>query len=395
MTLVPISQICQINPITQSKCAENPEQLVDFISTQSLHADDILPTNISRPLRDVPRAYSIFADGDVVITMNAGEQNQFRPVLIENLKHSLGAGPPNLTVLRPCPLINPRYLYHLMQSSAFRAAAQRCLPKNRILTQLPDSIFEIIEIPLPELRHQSRISGILDAAQSIDQKRRRSLQLLPKLPATIFQRLFGRSPHETWASLPLGDLLASAQQGLTRKRDQCGTQKPFALVQSTSLSQISDINLRDLQRTDASPDELQQFTIRAGDLLLTSRIPGSDSPCCVMAPATLNEPLLFSHQITRIYLKPSVDPFFLQHLLQTAVAKHHIARLTHGSTVINENLIDRLHAVPVPLPPLQLQQRFANTIQRLQHWKHLCVSSRGTSSALYESLLNRSFDGLL
>ena len=81
----------------------------------------------------------------------------------------------------------------------------------------PDKILDF-KVPLPSLQEQKRIADILDKADALRQKRRRSIERLDDLLQSVFLEMFGDpvTNPKGWEIRPMEEIVADNKTSLVR-----------------------------------------------------------------------------------------------------------------------------------------------------------------------------------
>jgi type I restriction enzyme S subunit len=112
------------------------------------------------------------------------------------------------------------------------------------------------------------------------------------------------------------------------------------------------------------------------------------SPACIGNVALTDRRVAFNQQINAIAPRESVDPGFLY--VELLLSKPLIRR---ASTDSMKGMVSksRLSAVPIPLPPFELQKRFGEWFRRFLSWRGRLSSAERQASDLFDSLSREAF----
>ena len=116
-------------------------------------------------------------------------------------------------------LVSPDYLFWWL-----KAQKKHIQSKGRGATfkEVSKKIVQDLQFPLPPLAEQTRIAGILDAADTMRTKRREALAKLDTLLQSAFQDMFGDpvSNPKGWPTVTSGKLFLLQHRRLERLRQQ-------------------------------------------------------------------------------------------------------------------------------------------------------------------------------
>ena len=184
------------------------------IGEHGLLLDDLIfvpNTNISRKQRIVPN--------DVVVAASSGSISVVGKTVQVRKGFDGGFGA-FCKVLRPGPDVDPHYFGHYFKTSSYRRVVSR-LASGANINNLKKEHLDNLQIPLPPLAEQKRISGILDAANALWAKRREALVELDALLQSTFLDMFGDpvTNPKRWMVSCVGDVTQMGT-GSTPSRNQ-------------------------------------------------------------------------------------------------------------------------------------------------------------------------------
>jgi type I restriction enzyme S subunit len=244
-----------------------------------------------------------------------------------------------------------------------------------------------IEIPLPPLDEQRRIAAILDKADELRTKRRETLAHLDALTQSVFYAMFGDpvTNSHRWPLAPLSTL-GKLDRGVSKHRPR---NDPKLLGGKYPLVQTGDVA--------GAGAYLTRFSSTYSDLGLDqSRLWSAGTLCITIAAniaktAILRIDACFPDSVVGFTADPATTEYvrvwlsFLQATLEARAPE---------SAQKNINLAI-LRALPVPVPPLELQQSFATRVAAIEHLKETQRNHLAELDALFTSLQHRAFKGEL
>lgn len=290
-------------------------------------------------------------------------------------------------VLRPDEhRLSSRYLFHWVKSPSFidemvRQATGASYPA------VTDAIVKSSRIPLPTMDEQRRIAAILDKAEELRAKRRAAIALLDQLPQSIFLEMFGEMNAK---AVTLGDYTERVTKGTT----------PTTLGFSFTYSGIPLLRVQNLRedRIDFTEDvlyiardthlALARSQIRPGDVLTT--IAGTIGRT-VIVPGDAPEANC-NQAIAIITPKADLHRQYLRYWLSSPAAQRQISQGQVTATISNLSL-GQIKGLTIPLPNLELQQRFAIRVEAVQRAKTAQLSALFEIDALFSSLQESAFGG--
>lgn len=294
-------------------------------------------------------------------------------------------------------LIDRKYLEQFLRSPgslAFYKSKLRSTTARR--RSLPNDIFLSLSVPVPPLVEQERIVKLLDEADELRKLRaqadRRSAALIPAL----FHEMFGDPIANTmnWERNLFGDLLERIDGGWSPTcHDRPAQPDEWGVLK---LGAVTHCQYRDTE-TKALPENFvprPDLEIKAGDLLFTRKNTYELVAACAFVFETRPK-LMLPDLIFRFRLKPNVElnPIFLWGLLTVASKRKQVQALAGGSAGSMPNISKgRLMMLPIEIPPLPLQQEFAQRVGEIRELQAAQAASRERTEHLFQSMLHRAFN---
>jgi type I restriction enzyme S subunit len=151
------------------------------------------------------------------------------------------------------------------------------------------------------------------------------------------------------------------------------------------------IDLDDLKYAEVPDKEAKNILLKHGDIIFvrTNGNPDYVGRCAVF---NLDKNFLFASYLIRARLDlAKINPVFLLIFLQTSKGREAMSpyiRTTAGQSNIG---IEGLGQIPVPLPPLSLQENFAGVVRRVEGLRGRMAEAGRQGEGLFESLLAEAF----
>ena len=190
---------------------------------------------------------------------------------------------------------------------------------------------------------------------------------LDDLVKSQFVEMFGdaTSIASKWNQIPFGECLAVFESGNSpscsnapREGDNPAVLKLSAL---SSGRFIAGENKAMLEGEDINPDK----EVKRGDILIARKnTPELVGSCAIVRDEVKN--LMFPDIVFRVHPRDNVSGEYLCELLSGPSFSGKLKSLAHGSAKSMSNISKTaLERLPVPLPPLSLQQQFADFVARV------------------------------
>ena len=239
---------------------------------------------------------------------------------------------------------------------------------------------------------RNAIVSVLQHAESVITLRQKELQKLDDLVKARFVEMFGDMYLNTmeWRELQL-ETMADIVSGITKGRKIAG--KQLTKVPYMSVSNVKDgyIDWTTVKTIEATDQEINQYRLLPDDVLMTE---GGD-PDKLGRGAIIRTPLencIHQNHIFRVRLDEShiLPDYFAEYLKHQRAKRYFLgcAKQTTGIASIN---MKQLKALPVLLPPLELQNEFSAFIRQIDKSKVVVQKALDEAQTLFDSLMQQYF----
>jgi type I restriction enzyme S subunit len=254
-----------------------------------------------------------------------------------------------------------------------------------------------IKIPLPPLATQQKIAAILDAADELRKKDKALVAKYDELTQALFLDMFGDpvTNPKGWEILKIENILSTKSQN-----------GHYALKEEYLDSGVQMIHMSDafyqkvipgnLKRVKCDEKLLSKFLLKSSDLLLSRRsltYEGAAKPCFI---PDYDEPLIYESSL--IKLSPNlelINSIFLFYFLSNPSARiKYVLKHVTKSTISGINN-KGLNAIELYVPPIKLQNQFSERVKAIEEQKSIAQASALKSEELFNSLLQKAFNGEL
>lgn len=256
---------------------------------------------------------------------------------------------------------------------------------------------EKILIPVPPIDEQRRIAAILDKADALRRRRKRTLELIDRAAELIFSEMFGdqvNNPRSKKRTERLG-CLAEIVSGITKGRKVNGS--PTRSVPYLAVANVQDkrLNLDVVKTIDATEDEIRRYRLHMNDLLLTEGGDPDKLGRGTLWRQEIDEAIHQNH-IFRVRLTSTeILPIYLMWLIGSPYGKAYFLRSAKQTTGIASINKTQLSDFPVIVPPIELQMKFAASVDAVSRVAGLGLSNSRAIDALFVNLQSRAFSGQL
>ena len=245
-------------------------------------------------------------------------------------------------------------------------------------------------IPVPPLSEQSRIVEELDLLSNIIEKKRQQLSELDNLAQSIFYDMFGDpvTNEKGWEVKTIGDIVLSVNYGTSSPASEDGKYK---YLRMNNLTYSGFLDLKDLKTITIGEKEYEKYVVRKGDILFNRT--NSKDLVGKTALFDLDEEMIIAGYIIRVRTNSQmVLPIYVVKHMNTPYIKQYLANLCKGA--VNQANINtkELQKIPICIPPLSLQQLFAQKIEAIQKQKELIKQSIAETEELFNSRMDYYFN---
>ena len=267
------------------------------------------------------------------------------------------------------------YLYHVL-SSDFVYAQFVKFAVGAVVKNLNSEVVKSVTIPLPPLSEQIRIAAILDQADGLRVKRREALAQLDSLTQSIFMGMFGNpaTNPKGWQSCKFGSIgdNQDAQRIPVKSSDRDGRKGEYPYYGASGIIDWVDEYIYDGERLLIGED--------GANLIARS------TPIAYMATGKF----WVNNHAHVIASNGRANLRFLEFYIEQLDLKPYISGSAQPK--LNRSNLDR---IPVYLPPLELQDTFAERISAVEKLKILSQKGLSEFDSLFTSLQHRAFRGEL
>ncbi|MCK6572292.1 restriction endonuclease subunit S [Myxococcota bacterium] len=323
--------------------------------------------------------------GDVIITKDSETPDDIAvPAVVADDLQGVVCGY-HLTMLRPRPLIEGRFLFRALQASGVRVQFHSTATGITRFGLGQDDIRNAV-IPLPPTNVQIAIANFLDektaAIDDLIAQKQRLIDLLQEKRTALINRAVTKGLDRTvtmkdsgipwigeipahWRVLQLRRLILAVEQGWSPDCDSRPADGDEWGVLKSGCTNHGTFNPEENKALPGSMAADPRLEVRHGDVLM-SRASGSAAHVGSIAQVLDPPPhLIFSDKTFRITFDlKAVWPSFAVKALGSAAARTQIERAISGAGGLANNLPQsELVEIVVPLPPVNEQRELAGVLE--------------------------------
>lgn len=351
--LVPLRDVCTINPVKSEVLSLPPDMIVSFVPMADLGENRMgfTPKETKR-IGELGASYTYFGDGDVLLSKVTPCFENGKAGVAKGLTNSVGFGSSEFYVLRPSDRVLAEYIYFCVMSKTFREPAIAQMTGTGGLQRVPRAYVEQFEIPLPPLEVQKEIVAEIDGYQKV----------IDGACAVVDNYRPHISIHPDWPIVELGDIVVFTSGGTPSKaKDIYWTGEiPWVSAKDLKVDRLYDAALH---ISEVAIAESATQLAPVGSLLVLVRGMGlaNGVPICeVMRPCAFNQDLKALIPDTARVLSSFLAVALRQ---QTSQFKRILETAAHGTLKINS---EDLRQIKIPLPKLETQQKIVTDVESEQ-----------------------------
>ncbi|MBM1170344.1 restriction endonuclease subunit S [Microvirga arabica] len=288
--------------------------------------------------------------------------------------------------------VDRNYVAHFLRSDAFLRTA----PIDAAPGQLPrirSGEIAATPIPLPPLDEQRQIATILDKADALRRKRRRTLKLLNELLHSTFMEVFGNEIFgaDPERFQPIASI-STLQNGAYFPKEKYSLSKSGVEMVHMSDAFNGIVSRGELKRVNCSAADVAKYGLLNTDLLIARRslnFEGAAKPCLI---PNSEEPLIYESSFIRI--RPHSEAvraeYLFYYLSNSYVRQKYILPYITQSTISGINQ-SNLSKIPTLVPTIGEQERFINALNSIQRQRTKSLSALPAANELFSSLQQRAF----
>lgn len=292
-----------------------------------------------------------------------------------------------VVVTDSCKLLPSYFMYWLKINSP------RTLIKDESYPSISLSDIGNLDIDCPSIEEQQRIVKILDKADEIRTKKKLANEKLDEFLKSTFIDMFGdpMSSNINIKKEKLGKYLVYVQNGISRRRKI--PQNIGNLVFRIKEIRENYIDYSDINRIPLNEKEKDKYKINNNELLFI-RVNGNKD--YVGRNAVFRgyiEDAYFNDHIMKVKIEERyINPIYLSRFLNMSFGKEEIRKYiktSAGQYTINQQ---GLSSVELPIPPIELQNQFAQIVQKVEAQKEKNQKVIEQMDNLFNSLMQQAFN---
>ena len=293
--------------------------------------------------------------------------------------------------------IKSKYLFYFLFCNYNRGGMIKYYNKTTGIQNLKVNFFvKDLKVPVPPIEIQEKVVEVLDQAQALIDKRKEQIEALDQLIESVFYTMFGDPVRneKDWKIERLKDITSKIGSGSTpRGGESSYKESGISLIRSMNvydnkfkydgLAYIDEEQAKSLSNVIVENNDIL-INITGASITRTTIVPKNILPARVNQHVSI---LRCNNQVTHIYLL---------HLLISKKYKQKIYYISTSSGATREALTKvNLENLEIPIPPISLQNEFADKVETIEKQKELLEESLELMEENYKSIMDKAFKGQL
>jgi len=380
------------------KCDPRDEGAVVCMRTKNVQVTLDASDVIAVPSSLVKNTEKMLSAGDILVSSANSWNLVGKCCQVPKLEYPSTAGG-FISILRPkTEMLESSYLYRWFSSDVVQRILRSFANQTTNISNLNHKRTLELQIPLPPLAEQKRISRILDAVDALRAKRCEALAQLDTLLQSTFLDIFGDPVTNPmgWCVGRLEDYFSKTRAGtccgpfgsVLKKHEYVEDGIPVWGIDNVKPNQF--VQEQSLFVTPEKFAELRRYSVESGDILISRA--GTVGRMCVAVPTV--EQSIIGTNLIRLSLDPdAMLPVFFASLYTFCGERLPGLRASGDERAYSFLNTTRLKSLVIPLPPLDLQHRFATVVQSVEQQKTRQRAHLAELDILFASLQSRAFQG--
>lgn len=326
--------------------------------------------------------------GDTIIEKSGGSPNQpVGRVVYFDQKEDIFLCNNFTSLIRAKNDVDKRYLFWFLFNNHSTKKTLKYQNKTTGIINLQlERYIEELQIPLPPLTIQKRIAEILDTADALRRKDEALLKKYDELAQAIFIDMFEKNKN----TVKLNEITTKITDGVHAKPNYQETGIPFLSVKNATKKFLDFSDIKYISEIDH-----KEYTKRCKpefDDILYTKVGATYGRAAIVD--TEKE---FSIYVSLALIKPNkslIYPFYLNFVLNSDFVKRQADRRIKGAGVPDLHLVE-IKDFDIPLPSFDKQLEFSNIIENLNKNTLNVKVQIEKSTNLFNSLLQKAFNGEL
>ena len=328
----------------------------------------------------------LFSKGCILFAKSGMSSMKDRVIVLRSSAYVVS----HLAVIQPNENLDSKYLAHWL--SCFKPSR---LIKDESYPSISLDAVSKINIPLPPLPIQNQIAEILGQADKAKQKRKGANKLTDEFLQSVFIEMFGdpvKNP-KGWVLVKVDEISSKVTSGSTPLGgDSNYLLEGIRFIRSQNIL-MNKIDYSDIVFiSEAIHKKMLRTWVKNNDVLFN--ITGASIGRVAYYEGADDSANVNQHVCIIRTIKEKINHIYLSYLISSESFQSRVISQNSGATRQAFNF-EQIKNFKVIKPPLQLQQQFAEIVNKTEALKEKQKQSEKELENLFQSLMQRAFKGKL
>lgn len=295
----------------------------------------------------------------------------------------------DITIVRPdVKLVDKRFLNLIFNSYVIKNQTTK-YTTGTTRERISRKNLEKLKVPLPSLKTQMEIVSTLEKAEKLKQLRDEADKLTKDFLKAVFLKMFGKINCDEITLKELIDSDSTISYGIVQPGNDVPEGLPILRpVDITS----NEIDFSKIKKIDPNIEKGYEKTrLQGGEILIVVR--GEPGAVVITDSKVKNYNITRGLAVIRVDSRKT-NPLYLLEFLKSEKSQNYIKLFTKGATLRQINLVD-LRNLSIPIPPLSLQNGFAEIAKKFEIIKEYQRQSKEQIENMFNNLMQKAFRGEL
>lgn len=379
-----LGEVCSINP---PKPVLKDDEEVTFLPMSAISDNGTVINRQIRLYGKVKKGYTGFIENDILFAKITPCMENGKGVIAKDLVTAVGFGSTEFHVVRASQDILPEIIFRYLSLDRIRKYAKNNMVGSAGQKRVPDIFLKSLQLPLPPLPAQHKIVEILEEADNLRKLRQQADEKMKDLIPSLFVQMFGdpATNPKGWKMKKLGDVVDKVSLQIM-PTDYPDTEFVYIGLEhiESNTGQLAKINYQSGESIKSSKNKFKKGDILYGKLRpYLNKVWLADRSGICSTDIWVIKPI-----------KDKTTGYFIPTFLRFQQIVKRLNSKTEGANLPRVKT-ESFNKIPVPLPPLPLQQEFAKLVEKIETEKARQAESRKKLDELFQSLMQRAFTGEL
>ena len=324
----------------------------------------------------------------ILICMSNGSKQHIGKVAFIDKEYGYAFGG-FMGLIKPNTEVSPKFIYYSCISSSYKHFLAG-IGNGANITNLKFSDLQQYTLPVPPREEQESVVAELDCLSGIIEKKREQLRELDALAQSIFYQMFGDpiTNEKGWEVSTIENVCSSIVRGPFGS----ALKKEYFVEQSNTTYKVyeqkhaiqKDSSIGTYYISADMFETLSRFEIKEGDIIMScSGTIGEFYEIPIGA-----EKGIMNQALLKYTLNKNIHKIYFLYVMEWV--KENFEK--KGSGLQNIGSVKTIKSTDISLPPLTLQQQFAEKIGRIEKQKQLIKESIDEMENLFNSRMDYYFN---